>query len=114
MNISSKVKVFGYGEDKTNSILQNTYSQFHISSKKSKTEDKKSLIQKLKNAIKQTKKDKDYAYVSEVGKFMTDRYKHSAKNYGFNSWGDRFKENKDFQVDYLERNGRKDTMIVML
>ena len=111
----TKVQIIGFGENKTNDILKHTYSEFITLANFHNTTNliNNTLIQKLENAIKSTKKDKEYSYVSEIGKYLKDRYSDNAKNYGYNSWGDIFKElEKKFTIDYIAKNGRSDTMIV--
>lgn len=117
MEIKSKVQIIGFGEEKINNVLQKSCSEFKLLTnrkKKFNIFENKKLIEMLKLSIDKTKNDNDFSYISQVGKYLKDRYSDNARNYGkYNSWGDIFKElNHLFEIDYIGKNGKKDTMLV--
>jgi uncharacterized protein (TIGR00288 family) len=117
MEIKSEVQVIGFGENKTNNALQKSCSEFKLLSHHHDNIDitkNKKLIKMLKLAIEKTKRDNEFSYISEVGKYLKDRYSDNAKNYGkYNSWADIFKELINiFEIDYIGKNGKRDTMLV--
>jgi len=116
MELKSEVQVIGFGENKTNNALQNSCSEFKILSHHHDIDIKsdKKLIEMLKLAIEKTKRDNEFSYISEVGKYLKDRYSDNAKNYGkYNSWADIFKElTNTFEINHIGKNGKRDTMLV--
>ncbi len=117
MEIKSGVQVIGFGEKKANSALQNSCSEFKVLKHQDyelNILDNEKLISMLKLAIEKTKRDDDFVYISQVGKYIKDRYSDTAKNYGkYNSWADIFKKLTNiFEIDYIGKNGKRDTMLV--
>jgi uncharacterized protein (TIGR00288 family) len=115
---SQGIEVIGFGEAKTKNVLQKACSEFielgvkHATKELSK--DKK-LINILKNAIRHKKGDDDFAYVSEVGTYLKNQNSTSAKNYGYKTWGEIFKEFEQFfEIQMLEKNGKRSIMMVRI
>jgi len=115
---SQGIEVIGFGEAKTKNVLQKACSEFielgieHPTSELSKN---KKLINILKNAIRHKKGDDDFAYVSEVGTYLKNQNSTSAKNYGYKTWGEIFKElDNSFEIQMLEKNGKRSIMVVKI
>jgi len=113
---SQGIQVIGFGEEKASNVLQKACSEFievaKIKENVNPQYDDK-LINLLKSAVKNTKGDDDFAYVSEVGSYLKNKTSSSAKNYGFKTWGDVFKSMEHyFVIKMLDKNGIRSSMLV--
>ena len=115
---SQGIEVIGFGEAKTKNVLQKACSEFIELGTKHETNElskNKKLINILKNAIRHKKGDDDFAYVSEVGTYLKNQNSTSAKNYGYKTWGEIFKELQDaFEIQMIEKNGKRSIMTVKI
>jgi uncharacterized protein (TIGR00288 family) len=117
---SQGIQVLGFGEEKSHKVLQKSCSEFkRIGKKNSDVNDlinDKKLINRLKDAINRKKGDDDFAYLSEVGKYMKDRYSFNASSLGsYKTWGDIFKLlPQSFEIQFRRNNGKNDTMVVKI
>ena len=68
----------------------------------------------LKEAIINTKDEKDYCLVSQIGTYLKNKNSsNNPKNFGANTWGDIFKRYpNNFKLDHLDKN--RSTLIVSL
>ena len=116
---SQAIQVIGFGESKTSNILQKACSQFiqlGIGKQNSNLEKNVKLINILKNAIRHTRDDDKFAYVSEVGSYLKNQNSTTAKNYGnYKSWGDIFRNlNNIFETKMIKLGNGRSTMIVKI
>jgi len=115
---SQGIEVIGFGEAKTKNVLQKACSEFielGIKHPTNALSNNKKLINILKNAIRHKKGDDDFAYVSEVGTYLKNQNSTSAKNYGYKTWGEIFKElSDDFEIKMFEKNGKRSIMMVKI
>lgn len=104
---SNNFESIGFGESKTPDALRNAYSIFiELPIKKEIKKDKdKEIINLLINAIKNTKEDKDYCLVSQIGTYLKNKNSsNNPKNFGANTWGDLIKKYpNDFKLSHLDK-----------
>lgn len=99
------IKVIGFGEEKTKTVLQKACTVFHELPNKKQHENiqkNKKLISLLKEAIRHTSNDIGYSLVSDIGSYMKNKTSQQARNYGdYKKWGEVFKDFKDlFEIKY--------------
>ena len=116
---SQAIQVIGFGESKTSSILQKACSEFikvGIVKQNTNLEKNIKLLNILKNAVRHTRDDDDFAYVSEIGSYLKNQNSTTAKNYGnYKSWGDVFRNLKNiFEFKMIKLNNGRETMIVRI
>jgi len=116
---SQAIQVIGFGEEKTSSVLQKACSEFIEVGQENKINNIGSntkLINILKNAIRHKKDDDDFAYVSDIGSFLKNQNSsQSAKNFGFKTWGEIFKELENiFEIEMRSKNGTNSSMLVKI
>lgn len=113
---SNGFEAIGFGESKTPKPLRNTYSTFMELPIKKELEKNKDteIIELLKDAIVNTKGEKDYCLVSQIGTYLKNKNSsNNPKNFGANTWGDIFKKYpNNFKLDHLDKN--RSTLIVSL
>ena len=113
---SDNFEAIGFGDLKTPKSLRNAYSIFiELPIKKELEKNKDSeIIELLKEAIINTKDEKDYCLVSQIGIYLKNKNSsNNPKNFGANTWGDIFKKYPNsFKLDHLDKN--KSTLIVTL
>lgn len=117
MNIrSNNFEAIGFGESKTPKSLRNAYSIFIELPIKKELEKNKNLeiIVLLNDAINNTRADKSYCLVSQIGSYLKNKNSsYNPKNFGANTWGDIIKKYPDnFKLSHLDRD--KSTLIVSL
>ena len=112
------IQVIGFGEAKTNNVLQQACSQFlelnlpkNIKNDLSKN---KELVNLLKGAVVNCSDENGYALVSEIGMYIKNKSSQQAKNFGsFRRWGDIIKKLENiFEISFT--NEKQDTMLVKL
>lgn len=120
-------KVFGFGESKTMQSIQDSYDIFkcvfdeNLAKSENKVEKveneqdlKTKLLKTLKEAIATSKFD-GYCLVSHFGQFIQNKkIKLKPKDFGSATWSKAFAKFDEIKVEYLEKNGKKDTAIVSL
>lgn len=112
------IQVIGFGEEKTNNVLQNVCSEFFeldVSKKALPNLEKNTeLIKLLKSAVENCSDEEGYALISQIGTYIKNKSSQQAKNYGnFKRWGDIIKKlDNIFEITY--RNNKKDTMLVKI
>ncbi len=101
---SQGYQVIGLGEKKSPKSLRNAYSSFfELSNEDKDLKNETELIEILKKAIENKKDNKGYALISDIGDYIKKQFSISAKKFGFNKWGDVFKEYTDyFVIDYKD------------
>uniref|UniRef100_UPI0040482559 NYN domain-containing protein n=1 Tax=Aliarcobacter sp. TaxID=2321116 RepID=UPI0040482559 len=113
---SDNFEAIGFGDLKTPKSLRNAYSIFiELPIKKELEKNKDSeIIELLKEAIINTKDEKDFCLVSEIGTYLKNKNSsNNPKNFGANTWGDIIKKYPDiFNSDHLDKN--KSQLIVSL
>ena len=112
------IQVIGFGETKTNNILQQACSQF-LELKLSKDinnnlENNHKLVNLLKSAVDNCCDENGYALVSKIGMYIKNKSSQQAKNFGnFRRWGDIVKKLENiFEISFT--NEKQDTMLVKL
>ncbi len=109
-------EAIGFGESKTPKSLKHAYSIFIELPIKKELEKNKDpeIVELLKDAIINTKDEKDYCLVSQIGIYLKNKNSsNNPKNFGANTWGDIFKKYPNsFKLDHLDKN--KSTLIVTL
>jgi uncharacterized protein (TIGR00288 family) len=115
---SQGVQVLGFGEEKTCNVLQKACSEFielGIKAIDNSIEKNTKLINILKNAIRHKKGDDDFALVAEVGTYLKNQNAINAQKYGQKTWGDVFKNLKEyFEIKMFEKNGKRSIMVVKI
>lgn len=113
---SQGIHIIGFGEDKTNKILQNSCNEFIVLTKNKQKDLSKDieLIKLLKNAVFYCSNDNGFARVADVGTYIKNKSSQQAKNFGnYKTWGDIFKAlTKIFDISY--QDNKHDTMLVKL
>lgn len=109
-------EAIGFGESKTPKSLKHAYSIFIELPIKKELEKNKDpeIVELLKDAIINTKGEKDYGLVSQIGTYLKNKNSsNNPKNFGANTWGDIFKKYpNNFKVDHSDKN--RSTLIVSL
>lgn len=115
---SQGIQVIGFGEEKTNKVLQKACSEFIEVGKKMYEHDlynNTKLIKMLNNAVNNKRDDDDFANISDVGSYLKNKNAMTAKNYGFKTWGEIFKELEDFfEIKWEKKNGINSRMRVKI
>lgn len=109
-DIKSKgIEVIGFGEVKTPDSFRKAFSSFYELPKK-----KKSPINILRDAIKNTKNHDGYANLSDVTRYLKNKdASYNAQNYGALKWSDIIKEYDDyFKIEY--RNNKSVLYVKLL
>ena len=112
------IQVIGFGETKTNNVLQQACSEFfelNINKDNNITlENNDELVDLLKNAVDNCADEHGYALVSNIGTYIKNKSSQQAKNFGkFRSWGDIIKKLENiFETSFT--NVKQDTMLVKL
>lgn len=102
------IEALGYGEKKTPNVLRKAYSTFiqiPISSDCNlERGNVDNILAVLKEAVIMTKRDNDYALISQVGSYLKNKESSLiAKNFGGHTWGDIFKKlPQSFEVSHLD------------
>lgn len=108
---SDNFEAIGFGESKTPKSLRNAYSIFiELPIKKELKKNKDSIIvELLKEAVINTKDEKDYCLVSQIGTYLKNKNSsNNPKNFGANTWGDIIKKYPDiFKWDHLDEKKSK-------
>ena len=141
IEIKSKgFEVIGFGESKTPASLKNAYSTFYelpmnkkvIKTKKTKKikdvdvdvdvdvdldeneEVELDIITILEDAVRSTKGEDDYSYISQIGIFLKNKNASlHPRNYGANTWSEILRENSDvFEVSY--KDNKRSQIVVKL
>ncbi|MBL1321632.1 MAG: NYN domain-containing protein [Methylophaga sp.] len=119
--LSSGLKVYGFGEEKTPSPFINACSQFIFIEKlievESAKEDKETsqaeknklsrselgrdagLVRLLRTAVEQTMEDDGWSHLGQVGKYISNNSSFSPVNYGYKKLGEIVKVSELFEVD---------------
>jgi hypothetical protein len=113
------IQVIGFGEAKTNNILQQACSQFlelNQNNLNVNLYDNKKLIELLKNAVDNCTDEDDYALSSKIGTYLHNKTSQKAKNFGkFKTWGKIFEKLSNiFEVSFISTNKRNDTKRIKL
>jgi len=116
---SQAIQVIGFGEEKTSTVLQKACSEFiEVGTKKqcNNLEKNIKLLNILKNAIRHTRDDDNFAYVSEIGSYLKNQNSLTAKKYGnYKSWGELFRDLQNiFALEMIKINNGRETMIVKI
>lgn len=109
-DIKSKgIEVIGFGEVKTPDSFRKAFSSFYELPKKKKTP-----INILRDAIKNTKNHDGYANLSDVTRYLKNKdASYNAQNYGALKWSDIIKEYDDyFKIEY--RNNKSVLYVKLL
>lgn len=111
------IQIIGFGEDKTNNVLQKTCSQFvQLTQENTKTslENNKELIHLLKSAHEYCADDNGNAHISQIGTYIKNKSSHRANNFGnYKRWGDVLKKLPNIFELFHPKN-RQDTLLVKL
>ena len=119
--LSSGLKVYGFGEEKTPSPFINACSQFIFIEKlievESVKEDKETsqadknklsrnelrsdtdLVRLLRTAVEQTMEDDGWSHLGQVGKYISNNSSFSPVNYGYKKLGEIVKVSELFEVE---------------
>lgn len=95
MRIKAKgFEAIGFGEKKTPEILRNSYTTFiELPIKNKISTSNSNIISILKESIQNTKEDKDYSLLSQIGGYLKNKgSQYNPKNYGGKSWSDIFEQ----------------------
>lgn len=116
---SQAIEVIGFGEGKTSTILQKACSEFiEVGTKKQfyNLENNTKLLNILKNAIRHTRDDDNFAYIAEIGSYLKNQNSITAKKYGnYKSWGELFRDLKSvFELKMIKQDNGRETMIVKI
>ena len=112
------IQVIGFGEAKTNNVLQQACSQFlelNLSKNiNNNLEKNNKLVNLLKSAVDNCSDENGYALVSKIGIYIKNKSSQQAKNFGnFRRWGDIVKKLENiFEISFT--NEKQDTMLVKL
>lgn len=109
-DIKSKgIEVIGFGEVKTPDSFRKAFSSFYELPKKKKTP-----INILRDAIKNTKNHDGYANLSDVTRYLKNKdASYNAQNYGALKWSDIIKEYDNyFKIEY--RNNKSVLYVKLL
>lgn len=109
-DIKSKgIEIIGFGEIKTPMVFRKAFSTFYeLPQKKVNT-----IINILKDAIKNTKTDNEYSNLSQVSKYLKNKNSsYNPQNFGILKWSDIIKKYSEiFKIKYSED---KSTLYVKL
>ena len=116
---SQAIQVIGFGEGKTSNVLQKACSEFievGTHTKHTNLEKNTKLLNILKNAVRHTRDDDDFAYVAEIGSYLKNKNSTTAKNYdNYKSWGEIFRDLQSvFELEMIKLNNGRETMIVKI
>lgn len=111
---SNGFEAIGFGESKTPISLKNSYSTFiELPIKnKDKNHNNSEIINILKDAIKNTNREDDYSFVSQMGSYLKNKNSsYNPKNFGASNWSELIRKFPNyFELSYL--NGEKSALIV--
>ena len=115
------IKVIGFGENKTNNVLQQACSEFlelNINKNNMKIDlyNNNNLIKLLKNAVDNCADEYGYALSSKIGTYLHNKSSQKAKNFGqFKTWGEIIEKLTDiFEISFITTNRHNDTKRVKL
>ena len=112
-------QVIGFGETKTNNILQQACSEFLELNQNNTNIDlynNKKLINLLKSAVDNCTNEHGYALTSQIGTYLHNKTSQKAKNFGkFKTWGEILEKlNNIFDISFITTNKQNDTKCVKL
>ena len=115
------IQVIGFGETKTNNILQQACSEFlELNENKDNPnvdlQKNKDLIKLLKNAVDNCTDENGYALSSQIGTYLHNKTSQKAKNFGkFKTWGEIIQKlDNIFEVSFITNKKINDTKRVKL
>jgi uncharacterized LabA/DUF88 family protein len=113
------IQVIGFGEAKTNNVLQQACSQFLELNQNNiniDLHDNKKLIELLKNAVDNCTGEGGYALSSNIGTYLHNKTSQKAKNFGkFKTWGEILEKlHNIFEISFITINKYNDTKCIKL